>query len=77
MLMKMSGSGLFIFFFIFLTVECLVFLVNLTTGGFVDLGEDCPQICRIWPSSCAMCTLCAPSVFFRGATCVVLLAATV
>jgi len=42
MLKKMSGIGLFVFFFIFLTVGCIILLVNLTTGGFVEHGEDCP-----------------------------------
>lgn len=32
----------FCIFFIFLTVGCIILLVNLTTGGFVEHGEDCP-----------------------------------
>lgn len=69
MLMQMNGSSLFIFFFISLNAGCISFLMDLTTGGFVDQGGDCPHACKIWLSLCAMYMLCAPGTFFEGAAC--------
>lgn len=64
-------------FFICLNVDCLWFLVDLTTGGCVDQGEGCPHVCSIWLNPCAKWMLCVSTMFFRVAASMVFLEARV